>query len=81
MTTENSKRMKGVGTSNVSHVSRKPLQYIHVTTPYVGHVAELTLLNSHFEAIKMSMISSLIQHGFFPVFSTVKKIMQYSDTF
>ena len=35
------KGMKDTGTSNVSHVSRKPLQCIDVTTPIVGHVVEV----------------------------------------
>ena len=30
-----------VGTSNISHVSRKPLQCMHVTNPYTAHVAEV----------------------------------------
>ena len=38
MTTENSEGMKDGGTLNVSHVSRKPLQRIDVTTPEVGHI-------------------------------------------
>ena len=40
MTKENSKEMKELGASNVSHISRKPLQCIHITTPYEGLVVE-----------------------------------------
>ena len=49
MTTKNSKGMKDVGTSNVSHVSRDHLQCIQVTTPYAGHVVEVTF-RSHYNA-------------------------------
>ena len=49
MTTENSKGMKDVGTSNISHVSKNPLQCIQVTTPYAGHVVEVTF-RSHYNA-------------------------------
>ena len=73
MTTENSERMKDVGTSNVSLVSKKPLQYIQLITPYAGHVVEVT-----FEAITMPMICSLMQHSFLPVFSIVGRMMLYS---
>ena len=45
MVAENRKGMKGVGTSSVSHVSRKPLQCIGVTTPIAGHVVEVTFRN------------------------------------
>ena len=43
MTKENSKGMKDLSAPNVSHVSRKPLQCIHITTLYAGHVVEVTL--------------------------------------
>ena len=49
MTTENSQGMKDIGTSNVSQVSKKPLQWIQITTPYAGHVVEVTL-RSHYSA-------------------------------
>ena len=38
---------KDFSASNVNHVSRKPLQCIHITTPYAGHVAEVTFRNHH----------------------------------
>ena len=37
--------MKDVGTSNVSHVSRKPLQCIDATTSVVRHDVEVTFGN------------------------------------
>ena len=45
--TEDSKGLKVGNTSKVSHVSRKPLQRIHVTytTPYAGYVAEVVFRN------------------------------------
>ena len=52
MKKENSKGMKNLSASNVSHVSRKPLQYIHITTPYAGHVVELKF-RSHYNAYDM----------------------------
>ena len=42
MAKENSKGMKDLSASNVSHVSRKPLQCIHITTPYAVHVVGVT---------------------------------------
>ena len=47
MTKENSNGMKDLSASNVSQVSRKPLQCIHITTPYTGHVVEVTFRNHH----------------------------------
>ena len=47
MTTENSKGRKDVGTSNISHVSREPLECIHVTTPYIGHIVKVTFRSSY----------------------------------
>ena len=38
MTAEDSRGMKDADSSNVSHVSRKPLQCIDVTTPVISHV-------------------------------------------
>ena len=34
--------MKGTGTSNISHVSMKPLQIIAARTPVTGHIVEVT---------------------------------------
>ena len=67
MMTENSKGMKDIETSNVSHVSRKPLQYIHITTPYAGHVVEVTF-RSHYNAYDLfsntvQLSSSLFNGG------------------
>ena len=67
--------MKEVGTSNISHVSRKPLQCIAATTPVTGHVVEIT-----FETTAMPLIYSLIENGFLPVFSMVRKILLYSKS-
>ena len=47
MTKENSKGMKDLIASNVSHVSRKLLQCIHITILYAGHVVEVTFRNHH----------------------------------
>ena len=66
--------MKDAGSLNVSHVSRKPLECIDVTTPVVGHVVEVTFSN-HYNAY---MFCSLIEHGFLSVFSVVGKMMLYS---
>ena len=33
--------MKDVRTSNLSPISRKPLQWVHVATRYAGHVVEV----------------------------------------
>ena len=74
MTKENSKGMKDLA-SNVSHVSRKPLQCIHITTPYAGHVAEVTFRN-HYNAYDMF---SNLEHGSLPVFSIEGKVMLYSN--
>ena len=41
MTKENSKGMKDLSAPNGSHVSKKPLQCVHITTPYAGHVVEV----------------------------------------
>ena len=76
MTKENSKGMKDISTSSVSHVSRKPLQCIHSATPYSGHVGEVTFRN-HYNAY--DMFSN--KHGFPPVFSIEGKVMLYSNTF
>ena len=44
--------MRDLSASNVSQVSRKPLQCIHITTPYTGHVVEVTFRN-HYNAYDM----------------------------
>ena len=79
MTIEISKGMKDASASNVSHVSKKPLQYIHVTTLYAtfysGHVVEVTFRN-HCNAY--DLFSNTTE--FFSVFSIVAKIMFYSYT-
>ena len=74
MTKESSKGMGDASASTVSHVSRKPLQYIHITTPYTGHVVEVTLRNHH---IAYDVFS---KHGFLPVFSKEEKVMLYIFT-
>ena len=76
MTKENSKEMKDLNASNVSHVLWKPLRCIHITTPYAGHVVEVTFRN-HYNANDMfsnrtRLSSSLFNGG---------KIMLYSDSF
>ena len=63
--TEKRKRMKDVSTSNVSHVSRKPLHCMQVTTLYAGHVVEVTF-RSHYNAYDLFSFV----HGFRPVFSS-----------
>ena len=68
MTAEDRKGMKDAGSSNVSHVPRKPLQCIDVTTPVI-----VTLSKSCSETIAMPTICSLIEHGFLSVFSMVGK--------
>ena len=52
ITTENSKGIKNLSALNVSHVSRKPLQCIHIATPNAGHVVEVTFRN-HYSAHDM----------------------------
>ena len=67
-TTENSKGMKNVGTSNVSHVSREPLQCIDATTQ-----TQVMLSKSLSETTAIPMVCTLMEHGFFPVLSIVGK--------
>ena len=45
------------------------------------HKSQVTLLKSRSETITMSMICSLIEHGFPPVFSIERKLMLNSDMF
>ena len=64
---ENRKGMKDLSASNASHVSRKPLQSIHITIPYAGHVVEVTFRN-HYNAYDMfpnrtRLSSSLFSRG------------------
>ena len=68
MTAEDSKGMEDAGSSNISHVSRKPLQCIDVTAPVISHVVE-----SRLETIAMLMICSPTEYGFLSVFSMVGK--------
>ena len=49
MTAEDRKGIKDAGSSSVSHVSRKPLQCIDVTTPVLSHVFEVTF-QSHYNS-------------------------------
>ena len=74
MIAENSEGIKDASASNVSHVSRKPLQCIHVTTPYASHVVEITFRN-HCNAY--DLFSDTIRLS--SVFSIVGKVMLYSD--
>ena len=67
ITKENSRGMRDLSASNVSHVSRKPLQCMHITTPYTGHVVEVTFRN-HYNAYNMvsnrtRLSSSLFNRG------------------
>ena len=67
MTKENSKGMKDVGTSEVSHIARKPLQCIRIATPYAGKVVKVTFRN-HYNAYDMfsnttQLSSSLFSGG------------------
>ena len=67
MTKENSKGMKDLSASNVSHISRKPVQCRHITTPYAGHAVEVTFRN-HYNAYDMfsnrtRLSSSLFNRG------------------
>ena len=70
---ENGKGMKDLSASNVSHVSRKPLQCIHIQLH-----TQVTLSKSRSETITMPMICSLIERGFLLVFSIEGKVMLYS---
>ena len=64
MTTDNSKIMKDVGASNVSHVSRNPLQCIQVTTQYAGHIVEVTF-RSHYNAYDLFSNATRLSSGLF----------------
>ena len=56
--------MKDVGTSKVSHVSRKPLQCIHITTPYAGHVVDVTFEN-HYNVYNLFANTTLVSSSLF----------------
>ena len=67
MTAGDKKGMKDTGSSNVSHVSRKPLQCIDVTIPVISHIVEVTFWN-HCDAYdlfsnKTQLSSSLFNGG------------------
>ena len=64
MTKENSKGMKDLSALNLSHVSRKPLQCIHITTPYAGHVVGVTFRN-HYNAYDMLSNRTRLSSSFF----------------
>ena len=75
MTTENNKGMKDVKTSNVSHVSRNLLQCMQVTTPYAGHVVEITF-RSRYNAYDLLSDTTRLSSSFFQWWG---KIMLYSN--
>ena len=62
--TKNSKALKDVGTSNVSHVSRKPLQCVHIITPYAGYIVEVTF-RSHYYAYGLFANTTRLSSGLF----------------
>ena len=64
MTKENSKGMKDLSASNVSHVSRKPLQGIHITTPYAFHLVEVAFPN-HYNAYDMFYKRTRLSYSLF----------------
>ena len=68
MAAEDRKEMRDAGTSNVSHVSRKPLKCMILQLE-----SYITLSKSRFETIAMPMICFLIEHGILSVFSMVGK--------
>ena len=74
MMKENSKGMKDLSASNVSHVSRK-----HYTAYTLQLHTQVTLSKSRSETITMPMICSLVEHGFLLVFSIEGKVMLYSN--
>ena len=74
MTKENSKEMKDLSASNVRHVSRKPLRCIHITTPYAGHIVEVTFRN-HYNAYDMFSNRTRLSFNLF----SGGKIMLYSN--
>ena len=76
MTTENRKGIKDKSTSNVSHVSRKPLQCTDVTTPYAGHLFEVTFRN-HCNDYDLFSIRTWLSFSLY----SGEKIMLYSKDF
>ena len=76
MTTEDRKGMKHAGTSNVSHVSRKPLQCIDVTTPVASQVVEVTFRN-HYNVYDLFSNTTRLSFSLF----NGEKIMLYSNEF
>ena len=64
MTKETSKEMKDLSASDLSHVSRKSLQCIHITTPYAGHVVEVTFAN-HYNAYDLLSKSAQLSSSLF----------------
>ena len=81
MTTENSEGRKDASTSNVSHVSGKPLQCIHIITPYVGHVVRVTF-RSHCNAYDMfsntaRLSSNLFNSGKNNVLTHERKVQKH----
>ena len=75
MTTENSKGMNDASASNVGYISRKPLQYIHITTPCAGHIVEVTFQNDCNAYDLFSNTTQLFSSPF-----NSRKIMLYSSS-
>ena len=74
MTKENSKRMKDLSASNISHISRKPFNAYRLQLH-----TQVTLSKSRSETITMPMICSLIEHGVLPIFAVEGKVMLYFE--
>ena len=76
MAKENSKGMKDLSASNVRKITSQ-------RSPYNACIlwlhTQVTLSQSRYETITMSMICSIIEHGFLPVFSIERKVMLYSN--
>ena len=77
--------MKDAGSSNVSHVSRKLLQCIDVTTPVTCHVVEVTLRN-HYNAYDLfsnrtRLSFSLFIGGKIILYSNKNLTIDYHTTF
>ena len=62
MTKENSKRMRDLSASNISHVSSKPLKCAHIA----GHVVEVTFRN-HYNAYDMFSNRTRLSSSFFNI--------------
>ena len=78
MTKEDNKGMEDLSASHVSHVSRKPLHWIHITTPYASHVVDVTFRN-HYNAYDMFFNGT--ERGFLPVFPIEGKVLSYSNKY